>query len=146
VIDRETVALLEDIIRRESRSVLLYVGEAFPWTTARDSAALVKVQNLIKAEQNAISTIAEFLQRHRTPITYHGSYPASFTTINFLALKKILPRLVAYERESIPLLQSDLAKPCSGSARALLEKLLAVKRTNLATLEVMIAPQTQNVA
>src|SRR5262249_29525890 len=51
VIDADSAALLQDIVRRERRSVLLYVSEAFPWTTAKDSAALAQLSGLIHAEE-----------------------------------------------------------------------------------------------
>src|SRR4051812_247452 len=110
VIDPGTAGLLQDIVRREGRSLLIYVGDAFPWTTLRESTALTRLRDLIGAERQAISDIAVFLQRQRMPLTFHGSYPASFTTINFVALKYLLPRLVAFERESIRVLEADLVR------------------------------------
>lgn len=146
MIDPGMANLLQGIVRREGRSVLIYVGDSFPWATARENAALTRLQSLIGAEKQAVNNIAVFLQRHRMPLTFHGSYPASFTSINFLALKYILPRLVAYERESIPVLEGDLVRLGDADARAVVEKLLAVKRRNLATLEEMTAPQPQPAA
>lgn len=146
MIDAKTADLLQDVVRREGRSVLIYVGDAFPWATAREGEALARLRGLIRAEGKAINAVAAFLQRQRQPLTCHGSYPASFTTINFLALKYILPRLIAYERESIPVLEGDLARVGDGEARAVVEDLLAVKRGNLTALEEMAAPQAQPAA
>src|SRR5262245_5705316 len=116
--DWETSRLLQEIVRREGRSVLMYVGDAFPWTTANDKVSLDQLPDLIQAEARAIYAIAELLQRSRVPITSHGSYPANFTTINFVALKSILPRLANFERESIPVLESDIARFTDSEAKA----------------------------
>jgi hypothetical protein len=47
VIDSHSQTLLQDILRRESRSLLLYVDEAFPWTTAMEEKALAALRQLI---------------------------------------------------------------------------------------------------
>ena len=41
MIDPRTAGALQKIVGRESRSVLMYVGDAFPWTTARDSGVSI---------------------------------------------------------------------------------------------------------
>jgi hypothetical protein len=146
VIEVEAANLLQDVVRREGRSVLVYVGDSFPWATAREGPALDRLRGLIRAESDAINAIAAFLQRNRLPLTFHGSYPASFTAVNFLALKHLLPRLAAYERSSIPTLEADLARLHDPGCRTVVENLLAVKRANLSALEQMTAPQPQPAA
>ena len=45
----QTVVLLQDIVRRESLSLLTYIGEAFPWTTSRGADTLAHPQaNLVQ--------------------------------------------------------------------------------------------------
>ena len=41
-------AVAQDIVRRESRSLLQYVSEAFPWTTREERAALATLQEMIE--------------------------------------------------------------------------------------------------
>src|SRR5205823_6414009 len=55
VIDAQTRDLLQDIVRRQSRSVLTYVGDAYPWTTARDSRAVDALRKLIAAEAGVVA-------------------------------------------------------------------------------------------
>lgn len=144
--DPRTSDVLQDILRREGRSVLMYVGDAFPWTTVGHSADLARLRELIHTEGAAIGDIVKYLQRQHVPAAVHGSYPASFTTINFLALKYILPRLIAYERESIPALERELASIADPAARQVGDGLLKAKLRNLALLEELAARQSQPAA
>jgi hypothetical protein len=143
VIDPQTQALLQDILRRESRSVLMYVAEAYPWTTSTQTTALVTLQQLIAAEKEAVSHLGQFLVRHHVPLPFLPSYPAHFTTINFLALDYILPRLIEHERSSITDLERSLHAVKDSTARVEVEKLLDLKRRHLTQLEELTSAQPQ---
>ncbi len=139
MIDPETLTLLQDIVRRESRSLLTYVGEAFPWTNARDSAVRSKVMEILGEESKAVAALGRFLARRRAPVTFLGAYPESFTSLNFLALEHLLPRLVASQRRAITDLERDLAVLRDPEAKAQVEQLLAIKRRDLPLLESLTA-------
>jgi hypothetical protein len=144
--DAQTQTTLQEILRRESRSVLSYVGDAYPWTTARGDAALTKLRHLVAEERAAVAGLGRLLTRHRLPMVYLGSYPTSFTTINFLALDYLLPRLIAFEGQSIADLERDLTRLSDAEARAEVGRLIEVKRHNLAALEALGSPQPEAVA
>jgi hypothetical protein len=139
VIDPETLALLQEIVRRESRSLLTYVGEAYPWTSAADSAARSKLTEIQAEEGAALASLGQFLARRRAPVSFLGPYPEGFTTLNFLALEHLLPRLVASHRRAVANLERDLARISDPEAKAQVEKLLAVKRRDLPLLEGLTA-------
>lgn len=141
MIDSHSQSLLQDILRRESRSVLMYVEEAYPWTTAAEQKALTELRQLIATERQALAGLGRFLLRQRIPLPYLPSYPADFTTINFLALDYILPRLIDYEHRSIAELERDLPALKEPAAHAEIEKLLALKRSSLARLETLVPAQ-----
>jgi hypothetical protein len=141
VIDAHSQRLLQEILRRESRSVLTYVAEAYPWTTSTRTKELMDLQQIIAAEREAVTCLGRFLVRQRVPLPYLPSYPAHFTTINFLALDFILPRLIEHERQSIADLERDLAAMKAPAARAEVEKLLTVKRNQLPRLEELASVQ-----
>ncbi len=143
MIDHATQALLQEIVRRESRSVLTYVGDAYPWTTSRGEEGLGALRRLIAAEGRAIAAVGQYLVRHHLPLPYIGSYPSSFTTINFLSLDYLLPRLTAFERQSLAELERDLPRLTDAGARAEVEKLVALKRVHLTELEKLAAQQPQ---
>ena len=143
MIDSETLALLQDIVRRESRSLLTYVGEAFPWTNARDRAAGSKLTELLAAEGEARASLGRFLARRHAAVSFLGAYPENYTALNFLALEHLLPRLVTSQRQAIADLERDLARISDSEAKAQVEKLLAVKRRDLPLLEGLTAPQPE---
>jgi hypothetical protein len=143
VIDPHTQTLLQDLLRRESRSVLIYVAEAYPWTASTRSKALTTLQQLIAAEREAVAHLGRFLVRQRIPLPFLPSYPAHFTTINFLALDFVLPRLIEQERHSIAELERDLASVKDPAARAEVERLLALKRQHVPQLEELASAQSQ---
>jgi hypothetical protein len=143
VFDHQTQARLQEILQRESRSVLSYVGDAYPWTSASAEESLHSLRTLVAAEGQAVTEFGEYLVRRRMPTPVLGSYPASFTTINFLSLSYLLPRLLEAERRSVAELQRDLPAITDAGARAQLDKLLAVKRRTLEGLERLTPQRTQ---
>jgi hypothetical protein len=145
VIDPHAQTQLQDILRRESRSVLLYVDEAYPWATSTEEKSLGALRQLIAAERRAVTELGQFLVRQRVGLPFLPSFPVHFTTINFLALDYVLPRLADYERQSIADLERDLAGLKDPLARGAVEKLLAVKRRHLPQLEALIPSQSQAV-
>jgi hypothetical protein len=137
MIDEATQDVLHEIVRRESLSELLYVGQAYPWTSAAGGPALAEVGAIVKAETEAVAALARWLTKQRADVGYIGPFPNRFTTLNFLALEHILPQLVAAERRLIEQLQADLAGLTDPAAKAEVEKLLAVKRRHLPRLEAL---------
>jgi hypothetical protein len=143
VIDPETQAILQDIVRRESRSVLSYIGEAFPWVGAGGAPALSKLRQLSQEENEAVAALGRFLARRRAAVSFLGPYPSNFTTLNFVALEHLVPRLVEYERGSIAELERSLARISDPEAQAQVAILLEVKRRNLSQLETLHAPPAE---
>ncbi len=142
----QNAALVQEIVRRESLSMLSYVGDAFPWTTSRGEAALVRLQQLVHAHRATVGELGRFLVRKRTPVGYIGSYPTSFTTINFLSLDYILPRLAADEARGIADLERDLTVLSDADFQAPVKKLLQTKRDHLQALELLTAEQGKPLA
>ncbi len=145
MIDPQTVERLQEIMRRESLSVLMYVGQAYPWTTARNNAALGELKRIIDEEREAIHALGVFLMRRRASLPWVGSFPTSFTTINFLSLEHILPRLIDYEQKSIPLLEKDLHAIQDADARTKVRALLEVKQQHVRELELLALPHPAGV-
>lgn len=145
MIDPQTLAFLHEIMRRESLSVLMYVGQAYPWTTARNNAALLELKRIIDEEREAINALGVFLTRRRAGLPWIGSFPSGFTTINFLALDHILRRLIDYEKQSIPLVEKELHAITDSDARAKVQALLDAKQQHLRELELLAMPQPAGV-
>lgn len=145
MIDAPTYAALQDVIRREGRSLLQYVSEAPPWTLREARAALARVRTLIEHEHQAVGALVRLLTRHHLRPPYVGSYPAAFTAINDVSLDHLVPLLVEEQRRAIADLERDLATVTDPEARTLLEKILTTKQNHLRELEGL-APRPQAVA
>lgn len=141
--DSETQTVLQELLRRESRSVLTYVAEAFPWGNSRQVPALIQLQELIAREREAIARLGQLLVRRRIELPYLGSYPSSFTTINFLSLDYLIPRLIDAERRAIVELEYDLKRLHDPEAHKQIEDFLTLKRRHLVELEGLASPQTE---
>jgi hypothetical protein len=143
--DSHTQTVLQDILRRESRSALLYADEAYPWTTVSEEKALASLRQIIAAERDAVTRLGQFLVRQRIPLPYLPPFPVSFTTINFLALDYLLPRLIEQERQLIAELEHDLHSLKEPAARGEVEKILAMKRRHLPQMEALVPSQSKAV-
>jgi hypothetical protein len=133
--DNGILNVLEGIVRRESRSLLQYVSESFPFTTSADKDAAAKLQQMEEEERSAAMALAGFLMRkgHRMS-PYLGPYPMSFTSINYVTLAYLVPLLIAYQKQDIADLERDLAKISDTEMAAEIEKILEAKRRHLQVL------------
>src|SRR5262249_41257478 len=124
VIDPQSRAVLTDLARKESRSLLQYVRDAFPWTTAEEHAGLEWLQRVIQEEEEATASVVRFLYKHRVPPPYIGPYPISFTTINFISLDHLIPLLVEHERRALADLERQAGLVADAEARTLVQRTL----------------------
>jgi hypothetical protein len=144
VIDSRTRVLLQQAFRRESLSMLRYVGESFPWTVVAGHPTLARVAEIVAEDRAATESLGRFLFRRRIPPSFSGAFPSGFTTMNFLSLEYLLPRLVETQRQAVVDLENDMASVTDADAKAELEKLLAVKRFHLNELETLKVPRGES--
>ena len=138
MIDARTAGLLQTVFRREARSLLQYIGDAFPWTTSGERAGLYQLQEIVHEEAEGHTGLARFLERNRVPLPYPGSYPMAFTTLNFVSLDSLIPRLIDAQKRGIAVLETDLSQIQDATCRGTVEGLLEIKRRHLKLLESMI--------
>jgi hypothetical protein len=129
--------VLPQLIRRESRSFLQYARDAFPWSKGKDSETVARVQSMAAAEAAAIDSIAKLMIERRIGIPHLGSYPASFTSWNFIAVRDLIPKLTATERQGITAVECDLDMIADRDLRTRVEELLSIKRRNLEELQAL---------
>jgi hypothetical protein len=143
MIDARTATILQGVVRREGRSLLQYVHDSFPWTQTGNQEMLTKIQALVEEERAATAALARFLIEQRFPPPYLGAYPTGFTTINYVSLESLLPRLLDFQKEAVAALQRDLAEVTDADARKQLLGLLEMKQRHLETLESLAAAHPQ---
>ena len=139
MIDAAGYAVLQEIVKRESRSLLQYVHDSFPWTPSGERPALDDVRRFAVEQQEGIANLARWLARRRYPVPLLGPYPGWFTTINYVSLDYLLPLLVDGERKGIAQLEHDRAALGDPDAVALIQALIQTKRQHLQRLEELAA-------
>ena len=135
MIDPVTQGLLQEIVSRQGRSLLQYVGDSFPWTAAGKEGALASLHQIVAEDQEATRALTRFMQRAKVEIPHRGSYPSWFTTINFISLNHLLPMLIHDQRETIADLEAALPQIVSPEAQDQVRRLLDLKRKHLRALE-----------
>jgi hypothetical protein len=139
--DSLSISLVQDIFRREGRSLMQYVRDAFPWGTAEEQAALAEINAMIESEQQAAAGLARLLTRQHAALPYVGPYPMNFTDVNYISLDHLRPLLIEHQKRSIAHLERDLALLRDAEARGAVQKLLSVKEQHLKRLENLSAPK-----
>lgn len=142
MIDAETQLVLKRILRREAATLLQYVHDAYPWANSDRSAVQEEVQRISREEQEAVALLSQYLTRRRVPPAMFNSYPAYFTSYNFVSLDFLLPLLAKHQEKDIVGLEEDLARLTEPGIRAQVETLLAVKRKHLGELQALVRPLT----
>jgi hypothetical protein len=137
--DQSTYALLETILRRENRSLLQYIRDAFPWTPLSEQEVLKHVHCMADEQKMTVGALAQFLTRKRHTVSHLASYPSSFTTINYASLDYVMRCLLVEERKALAQLEGDRAAISDEEAGAIVDCILARKRQDLKQLEEMAA-------
>lgn len=134
MLDVQSEQVLCDVLRRESRSLLSYAADAYPWATGKDQGVLASLRSIIKRQTEAVSALGRFLIKHKVTPPPMGSYPSSFTYCNFIALDALAAKLIVSEEALDAQLEADLQRlppDAQPPARALLD----VKKHLLAALK-----------
>ena len=110
------------------RSLLQYVGDAWPWvdTTAEEERA--KLLQLVAAQRKYSERLIELLIDRGWQIDF-GTYPTEYTDLHYVAQSYLLKQLVASEQALIGDIERTL-QAYAGDAELtrMLEKLLAEQR------------------
>src|SRR5207248_5374059 len=132
--DRATAALLQNLLKKEGRSLLQYVSESYPWTPRNAHDGVSAIIAMAKEEQESAAALVRYLTSNRAQPPYLGAYPMNFTTINYMSLDFLVPHLIAFEKRRIAELETDVLIVSDEEAKHLLQDLLHMKRRHVATL------------
>ena len=146
VIDAQTYSRLQDIIRREGRSLLQYAVESCPWTNSGADARPAVLLQAAQDEAEAGAELARLLARHRLTPPWLGAYPMAFTSFNYLALDRLVPLLVQHQLRGVAALEADLKQLDDKEVRDLVRHLLTVKQATLTKLEALLLPGAEPAA
>jgi hypothetical protein len=131
---------LNDVVIVMGRSLLQYMGQAWPWTPGKSQSLRQALDELIVAQGARIARLTDLLDSRRWTIDF-GSFP-DFTDLHYLAVEFVLPHLAEDERSVIREIEAARSA-CSGDfeGQALLDEILAGERAALARLEQLARPQ-----
>jgi hypothetical protein len=136
--DASTLALVQDIFRRERGSFLHYTADAYPWTTSAGETALIKLRKLIATETATVTALGRYLMRRHVPVPSSVSYPSRYTAWNYVALDAIVRLLIDAQQKDLAALERDLPHVDDAGIQAELKKLADVKRRTLIELQALI--------
>ena len=124
-----------EVLRRESRTLLQYVRESFPWAKGKDAAVLANVLHSADVEGELLHRLSRLMQKQHLSLPAIGSFPSAFTNSNFVAISFLMPRLIATQRQTLADLERDLPKVHDPDLRVLLDALREAKLAHLSELE-----------
>jgi hypothetical protein len=137
--DAALAARLQDLVKSEGRSLLQYVSESFPWTAAHDEQARTAVLGFARAEAEALARLVRHLQKIHVGVPHLGPYPMSFTTVNFVSLGYLLPRLAQEQKTHIAQVERLCNALPDGETKNLVGELLILKKQHLSQLNAFTA-------
>jgi hypothetical protein len=89
---------LNDLLIDLGRSLLQYVGESWPWTSADEAAEQARIDALVAEQQQSLRSLTELLAARGHRID-PGSYPTEYTSLHYVALDYLLTQLVEEQQE-----------------------------------------------
>jgi rubrerythrin len=143
VIDDQTYSQLADIARQESRTLLQYVHDSYPWITPREKDRVAQIRSMTEEEKEGVADLIRFILRQHQLLPYIGSYPASFTSLSFVSLDHLIPLLATHEREGLHRLEREVGALNEPQAKGLVQKIVDMKRRHLETLQSLAANRPQ---
>ena len=135
--------ILGDLLVEQSRCLLQYVGECWPWV-ADDDAEHRTIDDMVARQQQGVARLADLLNGRRQSIDF-GTYPTEFTNLQYIALSHLLGQLVESQQALVNVF-GRAATDCIDDVEAgsVIEQIHATERDNLSRLQEMAAKQASN--
>ncbi len=127
-------ARLQDVYRRESRSLLTYARSAAPHAAGDDRKLRDDLFRAAEETAAALDGLAAFLDARRVPVPMPPAFPVVFTDLNCVAVRYLLPKVAADRAAAAAALDADLAALTDPAARAALQPLLDLARRDTSAL------------
>src|SRR5581483_12036338 len=98
--DAQNIALLNQLLAIEYRSLPMYLADADPWQHPGDEKAAAILRHIIIDQKALASRIAEAIMERGGTID-SGEFPMEYTDTHFLSLDFMLREMVRYQRADI---------------------------------------------
>ncbi len=129
---------LQDVFRRESRSLLQYARESSPYASGDDRRVLAEVQRVATEETTALADFGGFLADRRVPLPYLSAFPMVFTDLNFVTVRYLLPKLVAEQKLDLAQLETAAGSLTDPPSQAAVRGLVDLHHRHLKELEKLV--------
>lgn len=115
---------LNDLLINLGKSLLQYVGEAWPWVEEGAEAEHATITALVARQQVYVGALSHILSERGHVIDF-GTYPTEYTDLHYVALDYLLSQLVENEAALVDDIRVALER-CAGDvqAAALLQEVL----------------------
>ena len=132
-----TNAILAELLNRLRRSWLQYIGESWPWAPSESGERLEVFLGLVRRQQFAVERIAGLLA-DRNAVYSSRNYAFDGTSLNYVTLDFVKPRLVADEQAIVAELKAAAASLDDDSeALRLVEQITADVEQTLSELTAL---------
>ena len=132
--DAGSLSLFCRLISMGAYSLLQYISESFPWSAAASAGALAKVREIAAEERVEVARFTRILQKRHISLPIKRAYPSHYTTMNFVALDYLVPKLIAEHEKEIAEIESKLPLANDEEIQKLAQAYLDMKRRHLQTL------------
>jgi hypothetical protein len=134
-----SLKLLQQLIAMGSGSLLQYVSQSFPYSADPDHAAFLQVQAIACEERDEAARLTRLMQKMHLNPPKTGSYPSHYTTMNFVTLDYLLPKLIAENEKEIAQIEAGLRQLADGETSKPAQSYVAMKRRHLEALQSLAA-------
>ncbi len=127
---------LNDLLIELGRSLLQYVGESWPWTSADEQETQRSITSLIDDQQQDVLALAERMNERHHSIDF-GTYPTEYTSLHYVSLDYLLDELVLNQQAKVRACDELLMQSESGEqpeVAALLQETTSREQRILAEL------------
>lgn len=125
---------LNDLLIKIGRSLLQYVRESWPWTSAGNSEARRTLERVAEAQIQDVAALVECLTARDHVIDF-GTYPTEYTSLHYVSLDYLLSHVIADQEQVVHLCETVLTEQAAElEVVDLLRDLAARERQCLDTL------------
>src|SRR5262249_49546591 len=109
MMDAQTQALLQTVLRRESLPGCTTPALGVRGPGADEGGGRAGLGRVVGEARWGTRELGRSLPRQRIMPAYIGSFPTEFTSMGFVSLRFLVPKLVAAQRQEIASLEADVA-------------------------------------
>jgi hypothetical protein len=136
-------SILSDLLVEQSRCLLQYVGECWPWMSG-DDAERCSIDELVIRQQQGVGRLATLLDNRRQTIDF-GTYPTEYTDLQYLAFSHLLGLLIKNQQALVNVFQHAATDSADDAqAATVIEEIHSAERDNLSHLQEIAAKQASN--